>query len=225
MSTTPYSLIRSKRKTLALQIKDGEVFVRAPLKLPKFEIDRFVSSKERWITDKLAQSKDRLGQRKAFGLTYGKTILLRGREHTITAKEGKEPEFDGSIIYMPPGLSPEEIKDACRRLYRRLAKSHIIKRVEDISCHMGVTPSAIKITNARTRWGSCSSKKSINFSWMLIMTDDDTIDYVVVHELAHIIEMNHSERFWAIVEGVLPDYRRRKAGLKKLHRRLAAEDW
>jgi predicted metal-dependent hydrolase len=226
MTPTPYSLLRSKRKTLALQIKAGELIVRAPLKLPKSDIDKFIASKESWIADKLAQSKEKLEQQKAFSLTYGDKLLFRGQELTIEAgRANSKPGIDGNTIYLPPDLNSDKIRDACKRLCRRLAKEHISKRVELISHHMGVTPSAIKITSARTRWGSCSSKKSINFSWLLIMADDDAIDYVIVHELAHITEMNHSKRFWAIVEKVLPDYRLRKARLKELQKRLIAENW
>ena len=86
-------------------------------------------------------------------------------------------------------------------------------------------PSAVKINGAKTRWGSCSSKKSINFSWRLIKADDDVIDYVVVHELSHITEMNHSPNFWAIVENILLDYRERKVKLKRLQKRLSMENW
>ena len=90
---------------------------------------------------------------------------------------------------------------------------------------MGVAPTGIKITGAKTRWGSCSSKNSINFSWRLVMADDEIIDYVIVHELAHIKELNHSPRFWAVVEGTLPDYKSRRSRLKLLQKKLAAEDW
>ena len=90
---------------------------------------------------------------------------------------------------------------------------------------MGVTPIAVKINSAMRRWGSCSSRMSLNFSWRLIMADDAIIDYVVVHELAHIKEMNHSARFWAVVESVLPDFRERKRKLKELQSRLSGEDW
>ncbi|MDR1272424.1 MAG: M48 family metallopeptidase, partial [Clostridiales Family XIII bacterium] len=90
---------------------------------------------------------------------------------------------------------------------------------------MGVTPAAVKVSNASRRWGSCSRKKSLNFAWRLIMADDDAIDYVVVHELAHLTEMNHSPRFWAIVEGIFPDYRERKSKLKDLQGKLKTEGW
>jgi len=75
------------------------------------------------------------------------------------------------------------------------------------------------------RWGSCSSRGSLNFSWRIMMADDAVIDYVVVHELAHLVEMNHSPRFWAVVAGVLPDYSKRRARLRLLNKKLEGEDW
>jgi len=106
-----------------------------------------------------------------------------------------------------------------------LAKRNLTKRVLYFSQRMSVTPSSIKINGAKTRWRSCSSRKSLNFSWRLIMADSEVVDYVVVHELAHLSEMNHSKRFWAIVENILPDYKQHKERLRKLNQRLAKEDW
>jgi len=220
-----YTLTRSKRKTVALYIRDGSVEVRAPMKMPKRDIDRFVVSKEKWIMDKLAKSRERAKLREAFTLNYGDTITLRGAEYIITARNGTRAGFDGEVFYLPPNLEPENIKEVCVQIYRRLAKKHLTERVAAYAEKMGVTPAAVKITGAKTRWGSCSSKRNVNFSWRLMMADEIIIDYVVVHELAHLSEMNHSARFWTIVEKVLPDFRGRKKQLRALHERLANEDW
>ena len=220
-----YTLTRSKRKTIGLYVRDGRAYVRAPLNCPKVEIDKFVVSKEKWLTDKLAKSQNRADKREAFELNYGVQILFRGAEYPIVAKDGKRTGFDGEQFYLPPSLDTGQIKEVCIQIYRRLAKVHLKERVALYAKQMGVSPTAIKITSAKTRWGSCSSRRSINFSWRLIMACDDVIDYVVVHELAHLIQMNHSPRFWAIVEGVLPDYKGRQVRLKELQRRLSNEDW
>jgi len=220
-----YTLIRSKRKTIAIYIRNGGVEVRAPLKMPKRDIDKFVASKEKWIKSKLALSNEQTEKRERFSLDYGDTVLYRGRQYPITAKEGIRVGFDDEHFYMPPNLKPEQIKSACVQIYRMLAKRDLTNKVIDYSKQMSVKPIAVKINGAKTRWGSCSAKKSLNFSWRLIMAADDVIDYVVVHELAHITEMNHSTRFWAIVESVLPDYMERKKKLKELQSRLSGEDW
>ena len=222
---TPYTLTRSNRKTIAIYIRDNKVEVRAPMKMPKRDIEEFVASKERWIKEKLALAGERQARREAFCLNYGDRVLYKGKEYPIAAKPGKRVGFDGELFYMPAGLLPEQIKAACVKIYRMLAKRDLSGKVLEYAKQMNVSPGNIKINGAKTRWGSCSAKKSLNFSWRLIMADDDVIDYVVIHELAHLREMNHSTRFWAVVEGALPDYQKRRAKLKTLQQKLATEDW
>ena len=222
---TEYTLIRSKRRTAVIHIKDGSMEVRAPMKMPKRDIDNFVASKKKWITERLAQSQSYADQREAFSLDYGDTVTFCGVEYPLTAKVGKRAGFNGERFYLPPDLTTEQIKSTVIQIYRRLAKQHLTGRVEYFAGLMGVSPTIIKINGAKTRWGSCSAKKSLNFSWRLVMASDTVIDYVVVHELAHITEMNHSTRFWAVVAGVLPDYNERQKRLKELQKRLKAEDW
>ena len=220
-----YTLTRSKRKTVAIYVRNGEIEIRAPHKMPKRDINKFIMSKEKWITDKLAQSSEHQEKRKNFTLAYGDTILYRGKDYPIAAKEGNRIGFNDAVFFMPPDLDSEQIKAACVQIYRLLAKRDLTDKTLDIAKQMMVKPTAIKINSAKKRWGSCSAKKNINFSWRLIMADDAVIDYVVTHELAHLIEMNHSQRFWAIVGNVLPDYKQRQKRLKELQLRLSQEDW
>ena len=222
---TEYTLTRSNRKTIALYIRNGIVDVRAPHRTPKCDIDRFVDSKEGWIKDKLALSTAQTKQRDSFSLAYGDNITYCGKQYIIAQREGAHIGFDGDCFYMPPNLTPEQIKYACVSIYRMLAKRDLTKKALTYAKEMSVMPSAVKINGAKQRWGSCSAKKSVNFSWRLIMADDDVIDYVVVHELAHIMELNHSPRFWAVVQSVLPDYAQRKEKLVELQNKLGGEDW
>ncbi|MDR3277888.1 MAG: M48 family metallopeptidase [Oscillospiraceae bacterium] len=220
-----YQLIRSKRKTIALYVRDGAVELRAPLNAPKAEIDTFIASKEKWIIGRLTQSRERIERREAFRLSYGGTVTYRAKEHLIAAKDGDRLGFDYERFYMPPNLTPAQIKNACIQIYKMLAKRDLTETTFAFAKRMGVMPAAVKITGAAARWGSCSGKGSINFSWRLIMADDDVIDYVVVHELAHITEMNHSAAFWRIVDDILPDRKQRQARLNELQKRLGGEDW
>jgi len=220
-----YTLTRSNRKTTAIYVRNGNVEVRAPFRMPKRNIDRFISEKEQWILESLSKQRTLSERRASFTIDYGSSIFFCGRQYPITQRDGNLAGFDEEVFYVPPGLSPEQIKSTCVQLYKMLAKSHISSRVAFYSSKMGVAPSAVKINSAMKRWGSCSSLKSLNFSWRLVMAEDAVIDYVVVHELAHLKEMNHSARFWRIVEGVLPDYRESKSKLADLHNRLNGEDW
>ena len=220
-----YTLVRSKRKTAAIHVHESGVEVRAPMKMPKRDIDRFVASKEKWITDKLGMLRNRAKLREAFAPTYGDSVIYRGIECPISAKSSNYIGYDDGSFYMPPDLTPEQIKTACVQIYKLLAKRDLTAKTCDFAIQMNLKPSGVKINSAKTRWGSCSAKKSINFSWRLIMADDDVIDYVVVHELAHLAELNHSARFWSIVESVLPDFAERKTRLRDLNERLANENW
>jgi len=222
---TSYNLTRSNRKTIAIQIRNGVVEVRAPLRTPMQVIDNFVKLKEGWISERLAISSERAESRKYFTLTYGDLVTYRGKQYHITEKPGDRVGFDGESFYMPPGLSPRQVRAACIQIYRQLAERYITKRAFMLALIMSVLPSAVRINSAKARWGSCSVKQSVNFSWLLIMADDDVIDYVIVHELAHIKELNHSANFWAVVERVIPEYRELKARLSDLQNKLAGEDW
>jgi predicted metal-dependent hydrolase len=134
-------------------------------------------------------------------------------------------EFKDERFCIPPGLTAVQIKQVCVQLYRMLAKRDLGSMVHDFAKRMSLTPSAVKISNSKARWGSCSVRRNLNFSWRLIMADDEVIEYIIVHELAHIAELNHSTRFWSIVESAIPDYKAREKRLKELYEKLCAENW
>ena len=221
-----YTVIRSKRKTIAIHItRDAAVEVRVPLKLAQSEIERFVQLKKDWIAKHLAVISERANERAAFVLNYGDKVFVMGKPCVIVAYDGKRAKYADGCFYMPKSLDSNQIKAACVRLYKLIAKDGLVRRTMDYASCMGIESSAVKINSATTRWGSCSGRDNINFSWRLIMAADDVIDYVVVHELAHIVEHNHSDRFWAVVQSVLPDYKTRQKRLKALQAVLAKEDW
>lgn len=220
----PYNLLRSKRKTLALYIRDDAVEARAPMRMAKAEIDRFVASKEDWIVSRLAAMRELKESRESFRVGYGSLLLCRGKPYPVLPKAGKFVEF-ADAFYVPPDLTTSEIKNACIQIYRLLARKIIKEKTRVFAQLMSADYASVKITGAQKQWGSCSVRKRLSFSWKLMMADDALIDYVVVHELAHIFEMNHSERFWGIVEGVLPDYTERREQLKNLQKRLSGENW
>lgn len=113
-----------------------------------------------------------------------------------------------------------EMPEAEKKYYRNLAREVLGARTGYYARKMGVTYGRISIREQKTRWGSCSSAGNLNFNWKLVLMPPELLDYVVVHELAHRKEMNHSPRFWAIVEKELPDYCNRREKLKILGRRL-----
>ena len=222
----PYKLVRSRRKTVAIYItNDAAVEIRAPLKMPKSDIEKVIASKEKWIEKSLGLREQINAEKSEFTLNYGDMVMLAGNMYQIKIKDGKRAGFNGECFYLPPNLAPNEIKGAVVQIYKAVAKRIIHNKVSEYAKCMNITLAAIKITSAKTRWGSCSGKNSINFSWRLVMADDDVIDYVVVHELAHIREHNHSPRFWKVVQEILPDYKDRQSKLKTLQKKLSIQNW
>ena len=225
IDTNDYYVIRTKRKTIALCISGGKLEVRAPLTMPIEEIMAFIEKKSEWIQRKLGLSKDLAAKKAAFRLSYGDEILFMGRLFSINSKPGNTIGFTNKGFHVPPCLSDRQLKAACILIYKRLAKWVITKKVQKFAQQMNQYPDIVRISSAKTRWGSCSSRKSLNFSWRLIMAEDYVIDYVVVHELAHLQEMNHSPRFWQVVASTLPDFAERKKRLRELYTHLASENW
>lgn len=223
-----YEIIYSKRKTLSLKIKEnGDLEIRAPLGTSKKYIDNFFISKKEWIKKHRTEiiKKNRL--KNQFKLNFQDYILVRGEKNIISPTEGNIASYDEEkrIFYIPEIANSDEIKASIINLYKIIAKKYIKERISYFSKQMNVKPTAVRITSAKTRWGSCSGKNSVNFSWKLIMADDETIDYVIVHELAHIKQHNHSKKFWSIVESIIPDYKTKKEKLKILGEKLSKENW
>ena len=217
---------RSNRKTLALYIlKDGSLEIRAPKNVSEAVISDFILSKRDWIKKHTEKARERNIKKNEFSVKIGDSLLYKGKEYKLLPKEGNSLSFDYENFYMPDNITFEALKPAFISLYRKLAKTEIIKKAEYYSKIMNVEYSNIKINSAKTRWGSCSGKNSLNFSWKLILADDDTVSYVVVHELAHIIEHNHSAEFWKTVERFFPNYKECKKKLKQLQKKLSMENW
>lgn len=176
---THIEVIRSKRKTLAIEIRpDMRVVVRAPEKIPQNEIMKFVEVKQNWIKKHLVQM-------------YFKAEEIK--------KQKKEP-----------ALTNADIEKLCQK-----ALSVIPDKVKYYAEIMGVTYGRITIRNQKTRWGSCSSKGNLNFNCLLMLMPDKVLDYVVVHELCHLKQMNHSKKFWKEVERYMPDYKNYKKWLNE----------
>jgi predicted metal-dependent hydrolase len=150
-------------------------------------------------------------------VNYDGSLLYRGQEVKIE-KTDKQAAYSDGVFYIPCGEDGTVDRQAVISLYKKLAATLLTRKAVEFSRVMGVAFTAIRITGAKTRWGSCNSERSISFSWRLIMASDELIDYVVVHELSHIIELNHSKRFWAVVGQYIPDYKKRRERLKTIQK-------
>ncbi|MDR0904395.1 MAG: M48 family metallopeptidase [Ruminococcus sp.] len=148
-------------------------------------------------------------------MEYGGKILYKGEKYPIEKADDKTA-FAGGIFYVKADSDCKPDIPSLVKLLRKFAARDLTRKTIETARIMGVVPVSIKITGAKTRWGSCSANRGINYSWRLIMADERSIDYVIVHELAHITQFNHSAGFWNIVKTYCPDYKSRRAFLKKM---------
>lgn len=206
-----HQLIRSKRKTLTLVIdRNGELIVRAPLRMPKRDIDTFIAQKQTWIQAKQQQVKEAGARYQTLALASGEQLPYLGEMVTLKREGSSRISLSGATLHIPENATNAAL---CAWL-KRQARTVITDRVQHFAALMNLEYTAIKMSGAQGRWGSCSAKNSLNFSWRLIMCPMEIIDYVVVHELSHVNHKNHSAQFWALVSTVLPDCKQRRAWLK-----------
>lgn len=219
MSPLEYTLIRSSRKTLALNIdRDGRLIVRAPYRLSVERIEQFIAEKADWIEKHTAAANLRTEQKNERLNVSPKELPLFGRLCPVVNE--KPYGYTDGVFYLPEGMTLESLVPYLHKLYTRIAKETLVPRVQTLSEQTGLMITAVKINSAKTRWGSCSAAKSVNLSHRLIAADPKLIDYVIIHELCHTVHMDHSHDFYRLVENFLPDYKEREKGLKEVSRLL-----
>ena len=209
-------IIRSKRKTIALQITDdATLIVRAPFEVSEQTIKNVVAEHIDWIKRKRNEilSRDPKFVKKEF--VNGEGFLYLGKYYKLTiVNEQDEPLVFNNGFFLSRAYLPTA-REVFINWYRKEAYEKISERVEWYAKKRGFRYNRINITNAQKRWGSRSSKGNLNFSWRLIMAPLPVIDYVVVHELVHLEKKNHARSFWNKVKMLMPNYEKHKDWLEK----------
>lgn len=199
-----YELIRSRRKTLSLQVtRDGRVVVRAPLGTDEGRVRAFVAKHEGWIGVRLA----RAAAVPRLSLASGETLLLFGKNYTVA--DGRT-RLEGGTVFLPR----EGREGAFVRLVKKLALCEMRELTERTARRYGLRYAGVRISSARGRWGSCNAKGGISYTFRVAFLPLPLTEYVVAHELAHTVVFDHSPAFWRVVEGMIPDWRSRRKELK-----------
>lgn len=213
-------IVRSRRRTIALVITpEARLIVRAPLKVSAARIDAFVQEKQGWIRKTVAAMKQR-PQAVVHRYEEGEIFWFLGRPyplHIVDDGRGLVERTDRLVVSQ---TAQPDIRTALHRWYVAEARKEIGSRCMYFSMMTGYSPASVRISAARRRWGSCTSTGGLNFSWRLIQAPLEIVDYVIVHELVHLRQMDHSKKFWDKVEALMPDYERRRQWLRENERLL-----
>ncbi|MCL2848348.1 MAG: M48 family metallopeptidase [Firmicutes bacterium] len=222
MYNISYKLIRQKRKTLTISVVDGNPIVKAPLKLQKEEIDKFVALKSKWIISKIDAYYKRY--HRFCAILNGESFILDGQmieaQYVKTSKiilEENSESNESTKLLIPVVLQQDTQKfaKALKRFFVKLALEKLTQRATYLAGILQANITNISLSNASTRWGSCDAKKNIRLNWRLILLPQYLQDYVIIHELCHSFYLNHSPVFWNLVAHYIPNYKSLKSELKE----------
>lgn len=222
METRRSSRARSIR--LTVQKEQSRVILTLPRLISLDQGKQFLKSKQGWVENQWKKAQEQASKKKLRRYELGESFYYLGEEITLALCPHSSPacrhricSVQGSELLLCFGskLQEEQIKMLVERFYRQKASEIIHDRLEHFNTHYGLAYQKVSFRNQKTRWGSCSPQGNLNFNWRLVLAPIEVLDYVVVHELCHLIHMNHSAQFWSVVAQTLPDHPSRRKWLKE----------
>jgi predicted metal-dependent hydrolase len=206
-----------RQKSLSIQVKAGEIVVRAPLTVTEAQILQVLEQRRSWL-ESVWQTSQRMTEGSK---AWRDRIYLYGHRLTLCFEQAPTSQYtvelnNRTLQVRGPELANDDavLRRIVETWLKDTAKAFISERVKHWSRRMNCTYNDIRFKDLKSRWGSCSQRGNLNFNWRLIGAPIEVIDYVVVHELSHRFEMNHSQRFWKKVEEFVPNYPSAKQWLK-----------
>ena len=208
-------LIRSDRKSVGLSVaRDGALTVRAPFRMKRAAVEAVVREKAEWIANKQQEARRRSALHPAPAFHAGERFGYMGRQLVLAYRDGLTAVRREGEVLLVPMETEKEARVLVWRWYKAQARGVFAPRVAACAAAMSLAAPTLRLSSARKRWGSCcSAKRSVNLNWRLVMAPPAVIEYVVVHELAHLTHADHSARFWALVERYCPHWRACRAYL------------
>ena len=218
-----YQVVKSNRKTLALYIKQQTAIVRCPMRASKVEIEAFVKKNHKWIQERLAE--ERAYDKQKLRIADGGAIFFRARELSIIFKEGRKERIlinGDKLIIQNHKLNSDKARTQLEKYLTQKATEYIIPRAEALAKYLGVDKkiTEIKLRKTKSKWGHCTSNGVIQYNWLIMLAPYSIIDYMITHEVCHMLHMDHSRRYWDLVESICPQYLQYVEWLKKHEHRL-----
>lgn len=218
-----YQMERRKRRTIGLKITHEGLIIHAPMRVTMRYLEGLIIEKSAWIQKKLQALEAQ--QPVTFDWQNGETLLYLGQpislnlQHNMRSK--KVVLQDGQLMVALP--KPDNTAFVAKKVvdwYAKAALADFDQRITLFAKKLGVPKPNLYLSNAKTRWGSCNSRKEVRLNWRLLQAPPHIINYVVCHELSHLKQMNHSGKFWKIVESLCPEYKQAEKDLKALSPQL-----
>ena len=212
-----YKIVRSHRKTLAIVVRNEQITVRAPLSLSDQAIHNFANSKFNWIEKKITEQKKKANE--IYRIAAGEHIPIMGTLKLIKIESAMNNNVyldQESITINGKNLTPIKSIQIFNAWLKAKASVELSARTRELSQKLGVFDKLKDITfrKTKTKWGHCTSQGRIQYNWQIFMAPENVINYVVTHEVCHLIYMNHSPHFWSLVEGIEPNYQQARVWLK-----------
>lgn len=204
-----YEVQRSKRKTLAIYIRHRKVVVRCPLRASALELRQFVSANQQWIEKRLLE--ESLRDKELLRIERGGKIFCRARELEIVFKQGRKQRILISLdqfIIQGHKLNATKARIQVEDYLIDKASEYLLPRARGLARHLGVDHKIkeIKLRKTKSKWGHCTSAGIIQYNWLIMLAPYSIIDYMITHEVCHLVHMDHSKRFWSLVESICPQY-------------------
>ena len=217
------TVVRQKRKTLALHVKHRQVEVRVPHRVSQREVQAFVQLNRDWIEKRLRVEAERDGLK--LRIEHGSTVLYQARELTIRFRTALSEAVyieDTELVIQGRALDSARASKAHERFLQAQARDYIIPRARGLAAHLQLEDrlSDIQFRKTKTKWGHCTSTGVLQYNWLIMLAPFSVIDYMIAHEVCHLQHMNHSRDFWELVDSVCPDSKRFIAWLKEHEHRL-----
>ncbi len=216
-----FDVVYRKRKTLAIEIEAPDrITAIVPMGLDEASILDLVNSKSKWIVSKLVEIREIEHQKSHKQYVNGESFPYLGRNYSLDIKYEPDVTFSeaklyrGKLVVTTPTRDEAMIRETLENWYRDKATEKIEARLVYYQTYFDMAPKRLVIKNQQKRWGSCTKNKELLFNWKCVMCPAPILDYIVVHEMCHLVHMNHSQEFWELLKKVLPDYENRKEWLK-----------
>lgn len=200
----------SRRKSADIRVEDGAVSVVVPTSTSTERIDQLLATKRRWIKEKIALHREQAPPATR-RFVSGEAFSYLGRNYRLKVETGNFAPvklLNGRLVVTVPEGSqqPHMVRNALVRWYKRQAEQKLTEKVVRFAPMVGVEPAGVGIRSFKSRWGSCTSRGKLEFNWRIMMAPNRMVDYVVIHELCHLIRHDHSPKFWREVASVMPEY-------------------